>query len=103
MANISEVSKSERFRTENAFKNYIAKRCGEAMIAHDIPDLIRKLPRSQGISASAMVEVLRNMKYQGWIKLKTYTEDHPEIHLPAGSTRIKITSKGKQAFGIRNN
>ena len=100
MANKNRIPKQSKYKAENAIRLSFVRRQGEPLIAHDIPYLIRKLPRKWGISDEVMVEVLRDMKYQGLLKLKTYTEDQPQLHVPAGSTRIKLTNKGKQVLGI---
>ncbi|MCY3804268.1 MAG: hypothetical protein OXF85_00070 [Candidatus Saccharibacteria bacterium] len=100
MTNKNRLPKQSRLKAEDAIKLHFMRRQGEPIIAHDISYLIGKLPRRHGISDGAMIAVLRDMKYQGLLKLKTYKEDQADIHVPAGSTRIKLTNKGRQQLGL---
>ena len=74
-----------------AVESHFKKRAGEAIIAATVPELIRTVPCSSGISSEAMIGALRQLKREGSIKVKT--------RRPAGPTRIKLTGRGRSALG----
>ena len=74
-------------RARRSVESHFKKRAGEAIVAATIPELIRAVPCSSGISSEAMLGALRQLKRDGRIKVKTQR--------PAGPTRIRLTPRGR--------
>lgn len=86
-------------KAKEAFTTFVRQRHGRDIFADSIQSLILQLPRRKGIPPLAMEQLLRDLRNQHCIKLKTYKEDHDDF--PAGLTRIRITQKGVKALNVR--
>lgn len=75
-----------------SLETHFKRRAGEAIVAATIPELIRSVPCSSGISSENMFGALQRLKQNQIVKVKTQR--------PNGPTRIKLTPAGRESLGI---
>ena len=74
-----------------SLETHFKRRAGEAIVAATVPELIKTVPCSSGISSEAMLGALRQLKRDRTVKVKTQRPDGP--------TRVKLTPKGRKSLG----
>ena len=88
-------------KAEDGLKLLFKRRLGQAVIARDVGELIRKLPRTHGVNNVSMIDALHSMKLQGLIKIKKYNLDTDHTLGSQVQYRIKLTGRGRALLNLQ--
>lgn len=95
-------SRPEQVKTlaEEALGLLFKRRCGQAVIAFSVSELIRKVPCGSGINNEGMISAVRSMKLRGLIKVHQYSAESTDPSIPVGAYRIKLTKRGRNYLDL---
>ena len=91
--------KQSQILARKALFRYYRNHKGQEITVQTIPELIYKLPQKHGIMNEAMLQVLRDLKYDRIIRIKRHVEsEQDDVTL----FKLRLTKRGQQLLNIVN-